>query len=390
MQLQEFYFLLSPAGQQLLSELAAAPINDRNHLQLASQLRRRVDSERVHALLETALLRQRAIKKFSRAESMYFIREALEQATAELVAIYREKRFREKGFQQVADLGCGIGGDAIALANHMQVIGVDRDRLRLAMARENLRAYDREDRFAPLQADITELGPMPLAALFADPGRRDPRGRRLHSVHDYDPPLSVLQHWRKTTPHQSIKISPGVDYAELPEEAEVEFISVGGDVREAVLWFGDLRTTAGRRATLLPGEQTLTDSSGDEVPISYPRAFLYEPDGAVIRAHLVEQLARKLMAHKIDDTIAYLTADQAHATPFARCFRIEDVFGFNLKRLRAYLRERFIGRVTIKKRGSPLDPGALLPQLRLKGEDHCYLFLTQVLGEHTVIIGQEV
>jgi SAM-dependent methyltransferase len=388
--LRDFNFLLSPAGQQLLSELAAVTINAQNHLHLATQLRQKVSANQAHALLETALLRQRAARKFTRADTMYFTREALEQATAEQVAAYRAKRFQAKGFNYVADLGCGIGGDAIALASQLQVIGVDRDRLRLAMAQENLRAYDHSDHFEALQADLIELGPLPVDALFADPGRRDKYGRRIYSVYDYDPPISVLERWRNTVPHQGIKISPGVNYAELPGEAEVEFISLKGEVREAVLWFGDLRSFANRRATLLPGGQTLIDSPGAKVPASYPKAFLYEPDGAVIRAHLVEQLARRLKAHKIDDTIAYLTAERAKDTPFARCFKVEDVFAFNLKRLRAYLRERHIGQVTIKKRGSPLDPATLLPQLRLQGEAHCYVFLTRVLAKPTVIIGQAV
>ena len=189
MRLRHFKFLLSPAGQQLLTELSAMTINADNHLPLASQLRQKVSSNQVHALLETALLRQRATKKFTRAGSMYFTREALEQATAELVAAHRAKRFQAKGFNYVADLGCGIGGDSIALASQGQVIGVEQARLRLAMARENLKAYDHGDGFEALQADLLELSPLPVDALFADPGRRDPYGRRIYSVHDYYPPI---------------------------------------------------------------------------------------------------------------------------------------------------------------------------------------------------------
>ncbi len=388
-QLPDFYFLLSPAGQQILSELSTEPINQDTHLSLASRLRQKVSPSQAHALLETTLLRQRATKKFSHADSMYFTREALEQATAEPVARHRANRFQDRGFNYVADLGCGVGGDSIALANKVRVIGVDRDRLRLAMAWENLRTYEHSDRFEALQADLLELSPLPVDALFVDPGWRDKNGRRIYSIHKYHPPVSIFVDWQKIVPHQGIKISPGVNYAELPSDAEAEFVSYKGEVREAVLWFGDLRSDANRRATLLPGGHTLTDSSGAKVEAAYPKSFLYEPDGAVIRAHLVKQLARMLGADKIDDTIASLTADKAIATPFARSFQIEDVFPFGLKRLRAYLRERNIGKVTIKKRGSPLDPATLLPQLRLRGEEHCYLFLTRVLTKPTVIIGQE-
>ena len=369
--------------------LAEMEIDAANHLQVAGRLSDAVGPAHAHAVLETALLRKRAAAKFSRAAGMYFTREALQQASSESVSAYRARRFANAGFDRLADLGCGIGGDALALAASAEVIGVDWDPLRLAMAQENVRAYDHGQRFRPLLADLLELSPLPVDALFADPGRRDEYGRRLYSVHQYRPPLSYLESWREQAPHQAVKIGPGVAYDELPAEAEVEFISVGGEVREALLWFGDLRSPAARRATLLPGEFTLTSDEPAGIVTGQPRGYLYEPDGAVIRAHLVEQLGYKLDASKIDDNIAYLTADQPQATPFARCYALDDYFPFQLKRLRAYLRERNIGDVIIKKRGSPLDPDELRRRLKLKGEGSCIIFLTRLQGQATVLVGRQ-
>jgi hypothetical protein len=257
------------------------------------------------------------------------------------------------------------------------------------MAQENVAAYG-GTAFHPLQADLEKLTPLDVAAVFADPGRRDERGRRLFSVRQYRPSLDLFLSWRNQVPDMGIKISPGVDYAELPAEAEVEFISVQGEVREGVLWFGRLRRGVERQATLLPSGDVLTSEGVSDIPILPIAQYLYEPDGAVIRAHLVEQLAGRLDAAKISDDIAYLTADTATPTPFARCFAVEDVLPFQLKRLREYLRQRKIGRVTIKKRGSPLDPDTLRKQLRLKGERHRIIFLTQAKGEPVVIIGVEL
>jgi len=386
--LEELFFLKSVEGQQLLAGLAASQITADNHLQIASTLRQQVGVKNAGAALETALLRQRGTTKFSRAADMYFTRTALEQASAEIVSTYRADRIASAGFQHVADLGCGIGGDSITLAAQARVIGVDWDPVRVAMAQENVHAYGRGDHFTPLQADLLTLSPLPVEALFADPGRRDESGRRIYSLNHYRPPINFLAPWREIVPHQAIKIGPGVDYAEIPAEAEIEFISVQGGVREGVLWFGDLRLGSGRRATLLPGRHTLTDSSEEDRTVSGPRAFLFEPDGAVIRAHLVTQLAFQLAANKIDPHIAYLTADKPHQTPFARCYAIDDVMSFQLKRLRQYCRDRNIGRVTIKKRGSPLDPDALRSKLRLRGDRERTIFLTQVMGKPTVLIGR--
>ena len=285
---------------------------------------------------------------------------ALEQASGEGIAAYRAGRYHAVGEERVADLGCGIGGDSLALAAGLQVLGIDLDGLRLAMARANCEAYGRGERFQPVLADLREWLPVGVGALFFDPGRRRDDGRRIHSVAHYWPPLGTIQRWLPRVPHVGVKVSPGVAYDELPPGAEIEFISEKGTVKEAVLWFGDLRTRAGRRATLLPGGETLTDEPTPEIPIGPPAAFLYEPDGAVIRAHLVEQLAARLGAAKVDRDIAYLTADSRVTTPLARVYALEDHLPFNLKKLRAYLRARNVGRVVVKKRGSPLEPEELI------------------------------
>lgn len=387
MDLSTFYFLLSPPGQALLSEAAARRPTEASLLADLSALRQRYPPEQAGAALETVRLRGRAAAKFGRAEVMYFTRPALEQASGEVIATYRAERYRGIGARRVADLGCGIGGDSLALAAGGEVLGVDRDELRLAMAEANLSVLGRGGDFEPLQADLGSWIPRGVDALFFDPGRRTAAGRRIRSVFDYRPPLPIIERWLPTVPCLGVKISPGVNYAELPAGAEVEFISEGGTVKEAVLWFGDLASGAGRRATLLPGHETLVDEPHDHVPVGPPRGFLYEPDGAVIRAHLVEQLAERLGATKLDPDIAYLTADTHVVTPFARAYAIESAMPFNLKKLRAHLRELGVGRVVVKKRGSPLDPDELVRRLRLRGDEERVLFLTHLDGQPAVIVG---
>lgn len=399
METHAFAFLRSPAGQQQLRQLTAVTITPENHLQLAMQLRQQVDDPAlVHALLETAVLRQKAVSKFSRAGQMYFTRDALEQASGELIARYRSHRFAQLETGPIADLGCGIGGDSLALCQQADVIGIDRDGVRLRMAACNVAVYGGNGRFHPLQTDLTQLAPLPVAAFFFDPARRDEFGRRLRSVHDYRPPLSLAEQWLHRVPHAAIKVSPAINYAEIPPTAETEFVSVAGDVKEGILWFGGLQTGVQRRATLLPGGHTLTDNdTADPLPIRPAQQYLYEPDGAIIRAHLVQALGHQLGAAQIDPDIAYLTAANYQQTPFARCYQLEDYFPFQLKRLRHYLRQRGISQVTIKKRGSPLDPQWLERQLRLgqhpstsDSPAHRILFLTQVEGEAAVLVGTVV
>jgi hypothetical protein len=183
-----------------------------------------------------------------------------------------------------------------------------------------------------------------------------------------------------------VKISPGVDLGELGSyPAEVEFISLDGELKEAVLWFGPLETVP-RRATVLPGAHSLVSVPVDGLDLHEPGAFIYEPDPSVLRAGLVQVLGARLGAAQLDADIAYLTADHYQPTPFARAWAVESWFPFGLKKLRAYLRQRNVGRLTVKKRGSPLQPEALIRDLRLSGEAERVVFLTHLRGRPIVVI----
>jgi SAM-dependent methyltransferase len=388
-----FHRLLGPEGGLALQAAARLQPREEDYLSsLAALTRAGIDRALAGAALETVLLRRRAAPKFSRAEEMFFLREALEQASGEAPARHRAHRFA--GARRIADLGCGIGGDTVALAECAPVLAVDREELRLQMARANAGVCRPAHPVRWVRADINLL-PFPGGldadglAVFCDPARRED-ARRIFSVRRYSPPLDMFTAWHARRPALPlcIKVSPGVRWEEIErEDCEVEFVSVQGELKEAVLWYGAFRTTR-RRATMLPGRDTLTEDAPADDALSVPHGVLYEPDPSILRAGLVQQLAAMLGAARIDPQIAYLTADAHQPTPWARAFFIEEVMPFSLKKLRAWLREREVGEVVIKKRGSPIEPAELERQLRLRGEASRIVFLTQVDGKPYVLIAK--
>jgi len=391
--LDTFHQLRAAQGQQALAAAAELPLTDARLLADLTTLRRTFSSELAAAAVELVRLRRHAAKKFSRAEQMYFTREALEQASGELVARHRVARYRPLS-SPVIDVCCSIGGDTLELAQvGLALQGYDIDSLRIAMAEANAEAYGVQQRVSFRIADAQTIDVPGNALVFFDPARRrDSRsgGRtRVWRPDDYEPPLSLIDGWLERVAGLGVKVAPGIDYDALPYDCEVEIVSVGGEVKEACLWFGKLRRH-GRSATLLPSGATLHDQAVPSVAAVEPRRYLYEPDGAVIRAHLVEQLAQQLAAAKIDDDIAFLTSNTLTQTPFARAFEVHEVLPFNLKQLRARLRELDVGRVVIKKRGSPIDPQVLEQQLRLRGPHELTLILTHVLGRPSVLLGVPV
>ncbi len=384
---QSFHRLLTPFGQQALSDAVNLQPDEQDFLAHFQALCRQYPDDVARAALETAILRRAAASKFPDAGSMFFTREALEQASSYEVAAYRACRYQDQ--PRVADLGCSIGGDTLTLAGGpAPLVALDRDGVRLAMARHNLSALKPGVRAVFAQADLVD--PLPLTfgtALYFDPARRA-AGRRLHSVRQYSPSLEVIRDWLPRYPALGVKISPGVDLAELGDyDAEIEFISLRGDLKEACLWFGPLRRSL-RRATLLPGPFSLQRDhlKAPHLPLGEPRAVLYEPDPAVLRAGLVTDLGVQLDAVQLDPDIAYLSADSWKPTPFARAWAVEDWFPFGIKRLRAYLRQRQVGRLVVKKRGSPLQPEELIRSMRLQGDQAKTVFLTHLDGKPVILV----
>ncbi|MFE2211747.1 methyltransferase domain-containing protein [Streptomyces canus] len=380
--------LLTPEGRALLDEVrGTAPADE---LAVATRLRREHPAGLVSAALGQARLRQRAAAKFGAedAERMFFTPNGVEQSTRASVAAYRAERLRALGVTSVADLCCGIGGDAIALARAgIRVLAVDRDPLTAAAARANADALGLAGLIDVREADVTEVDTASYDAVFVDPARRGGRGR-IFDPEAYSPPLSWAVRAALKAPHAALKVAPGIPHEAVPAEAEAEWISDGGDVKEAVLWFGTAPGTV--RATLLPGPRSLLGRGLPDPEVRSVGRYLYEPDGAVIRAHLVAEAAEELDGGLIDPTIAYVTADALRATPYATAYEITDRLPFNVKKLKALLREREVGILTVKKRGSAVEPEELRRKALPKpqGPHSVTVFLTRVAGAPTMLLGR--
>ncbi|GAA0692085.1 class I SAM-dependent methyltransferase [Kitasatospora atroaurantiaca] len=388
MEIESFRALLTDEGQTLLAELRE--FKPGQELTLATRLRREHPAELVSAALAQAQLRQRARAKFDEdADAMYFTPNGVEQATRRSVGEWRAQRFAALGVKTLADLCCGIGGDAIALARAgIAVLAVDRDPLTCAVAEANAAALGLAELIEVRCEDVTRTDVTGYDAVFTDPARRTSKGR-VFDPEAYSPPLSWAVDAARRTPFGALKVAPGIPHDVVPEGAEAEWISDHGEVKEAGLWFGTTPAEP-HRATLLPGGHTLTGGRLPD-PLAGPvRRYLYEPDGAVIRAHLVAEVAEQVGGTLIDPMIAYLTSDRLVPTPFAHAYEITDVLPFNVKKLRAILRERKVGTVVIKKRGISMTPEDLRRQLKPSGPETVTVILSRKGDGHLMMLGQPV
>jgi len=157
-----------------------------------------------------------------------------------------------------------------------------------------------------------------------------------------------------------------------------------------VLWGGEARRGARRSATLLPAGAVLTDGPCPPPAVRPPGRFLLEPDGAVIRAHLVAQVAARVGGWLLDPTIAYLSADEPEPTPYGVWFEVLEVLPFGLRALRERLRAHDAGPLVVKKRGTAVLPEQLRRRLHLTGSREVTVVLTRQAGRQVALIVRPV
>ncbi|MDO5634110.1 MAG: class I SAM-dependent methyltransferase [Micrococcus sp.] len=404
--------VLTEAGRTLLARLndddVADPLAATTRLRKAGH-----DPQTVAAALTQAVLRRDArIKLGPHADQMLFTRDGLEQATRAPVAEVRATRLRAAGIEAVADLGCGIGADTLAYAQAgLRVIAVERDPVVAAAATANAAALTPPGAVQVIAGDALEwLGQHgdDVDALWFDPARRQVGAAgaggsartgtaRVFDPEAFSPPLSTVLELAARGRALGVKLGPGLPHEHVPDTAEAQWVSVDGDVVEVCLWFNALAQHPGEKTAVLlradhPDDAGLTVTawrSGDQSPAEYvgavgesgledlPGRVLYEPDGAVIRAGLVADLAAQLseatgvVVSLLDEHLAYLLAEEELPAPeagpdlraAARGYRIHAVHALDVKKLKRWVRERGITRLDIKKRGVDITPEALRSQL---------------------------
>jgi SAM-dependent methyltransferase len=346
-------------------------------------------------VLSQSKLRARASAKFGPfADRMLFTEAGLEQATRLRVAAIHAGRFQSAGLERIADLGCGIGADAMALAAlELTVTAVELDEVTAAIAAYNLAPWPDA---TVVNADAETVDLADFDGVYLDPARRTSGHQntsRLTNPADFSPSLDFAFGLGARLP-AGIKLGPGIDRDLIPADAEAQWISVDHDVVELGLWFGAVARPGIRRSALVIGDhgsaELVAGADSDDVEVGELGNYLYEPDGAVIRARLIGALARQLDASMLSDGIAYLTADSAIDTPFASCFRVVETFPYDEKLLKRELAIREIGRLEIKKRGVDVDPATLRKRLAPKGDAAATLFVTRVGGRRTALLAQRV
>lgn len=399
--------LASPSGQALLRRL---PVYDEaTVLSVTARLRDEgVEPDLASAALTQSRLRSRARGRLGPlADRLLLTADGLEQATRPAVAARHAERFLACGVEHVWDLGSGLGVDSLAFAEAgLAVTAVERSAEVAVAATANLAPYPRA---RVVRADLDEVDPAVGDGAWLDPARRTPgvadargRTRRVWRLSDLSPSWEQVLAVAARTAATGAKLSPGFRADDLPDGAEAEWVSLDGDVVECALWWGRAVRQPGITALVGTSDPAAPGTGGTRwhvvAPISdapEPLAtaaalgpFVAEPDRAVLAAGLTGTLSALVDGQELDHNVGYVSARAPTPVPWARWYAVEESLPLHPRPVRAWLREREIDRVTIKKRGVSTDPERFRSELRLRrrqGQEGT-LILTRVAGTPTALV----
>ncbi|MDO4927702.1 MAG: SAM-dependent methyltransferase [Corynebacterium sp.] len=317
------------------------------------------------AVLELATARANAADKFPIGWLMDH--DSAQQATSNQVIAQRGVRIAHAFPQGVVhDVTCSIGTESALMGDGLRYIGSDIDQQRLRMAREN------NPDAAWFRGDATTMTSN-ADVIIADPARRS-QGRRIARPEDLIPPLPVLLDLYKGRP-MAIKCAPGLDFSEW--DGVVSVVSVRGGVKEACLYTPEFSFQGESREACViraDGVDIVTDAIEASVPAAEPGRFILDPDGAIVRAGLVQHFAAREGLWMLDPQIAFLTGERI-PTGYSG---FEFIQTCSLKKLRPTLKELDAGSAEILVRGVDVDPDKLRKTLKLRGKRAMTVVCTRI------------
>ncbi|MBX3403987.1 MAG: hypothetical protein KF699_11315 [Phycisphaeraceae bacterium] len=375
--LEDWQTLLQPACADLVREAAAAPSHDPAS---TARLRRGHSAALVALAFELAAARRKALDKFGPAIGGRIIadRAGVEMATGPLAGAHKARRFAAVcAGTLVADVCCGIGGDAMALcAAGVRVLGIDSDPARAWMCAVNAGCESR-------CADAAAACESGHAWFHLDPARRGADGARRFDLRDLSPgpeAWQTLTHAaRRSAPSErdwggAIKLGPGVDRARVAgalgnEPFELEYLSEHGRMTQAVAWMGAMRGAHAATATALrPGAALSLSGEPGGPPLGTFGRYLVDPDPAFERAGLLHAACEFAAARAFCPGLGVLTADAPpRDSTFFPAFEVVDRMPWNARRIRERLRALDGGLVEVKTRDGVVDSDRVQSDLRGEG-----------------------
>jgi 16S rRNA G966 N2-methylase RsmD len=328
--------------------------------------------------------RQKAIKKFPLWSSNYDIifpdSVAVEQASSQTAAEYKAGLF--KG-DLALDLTGGLGIDTLTLSKKFRkMIYVEADAFKAQVAKHNFSILNAENIEVVNSSaeDFLKSNSLHADLIYIDPDRRPGAGRIISLEKSLPDVVQLQDQLLSSADHVMIKTSPMLDISAtihaLKNVKEVHVLSIQNECKELLFVMSSntdetCKITAASRRHDQWQKFSAAFPPEHRASINPPQSFIYEPDAAILKAGLQDELSTKYMLNKLHPSTNLYTSDTlANAFP-GRAFKLQDIVPVNKKTLKTYLPEM---KANIATRNFPEHVDKLKKKLQLKDGGKHYLF----------------
>jgi 16S rRNA G966 N2-methylase RsmD len=322
---------------------------------------------------------------FKNDSTLYPIRLSMEQCSSELAAIYKTSILNGgKGI----DITGGFGVDTSILAKQSEsVVYCERNTDLATIVENNFKAFKQSNIKVFIGDGIECLSAQKeLDWIFVDPARRK-EGERVFRLPDCEPNVIELKDLFFEKANQVlIKTAPLLDIQrslkDLEFVKEVHILSVNNDCKE-VLYLLEKGYTKETKLVCINLKKeneekfsfTFLEERNNDVSLSEPLNYLYEPNASVLKAGAFKSVATKLGVLKLHQNSHLYTSEKLVKNFPGRAFKIKGTCSPDKKSLA----KNGIVKANLACRNFPQKIAVLKKKLKLKDGGEDYIFATTLI-----------
>ncbi len=333
---------------------------------------------------------------FSSPNIYYPNKLSIEQASSEITAKYKSELVSGT---TLIDLTAGIGIDAFYFAQRFQqVIACEQNEQLAAITRYNYGQFNAN--IEVISADgLTFLKnhKQSFDCIYIDPSRRHDHKGKVFLLTDCQPNVPEnLDFFFQYTDVLLLKVSPMLDITSARKDLkylkEIHVVAVDNEVKE-LLFLLKKGFKAEINITTVNISKSKMSSFGAVLGadvaanFSQPMTYIYEPNAAILKAGLFNEVSDQLNLFKLHINSHLYTSKKLIEFP-GRTFSVKQQIGYDTKQLRRVLPT---GKANITTRNFPETVAQIRQKTKIKDGGECYLFFTtDINNKHIVLICEKV
>ncbi len=339
---------------------------------------------------------------FNHSQVLYPVKVSVEQSSSEKTARWKADLVNGKA---LLDMTGGFGVDSYHFSKTIeQVTYLEKNPELFSIVKHNFEVLNAKN-IIPANGDSLEFlenTTQKFDWIYLDPARRDAAGGRKIGLAGYFPNLLEIKDLLfEKTKNVLVKVSPMLDIQQAIQQLgtvqKVIVLAVQNEVKELLLILGASKAGGALKAPPAFSTQCVDLRKNDKEIIykstanrtfenlnySLPQTYIYEPNTAILKAGLFNEIAIDFNLSKLHANTHLYTSEKLVENFPGRSFICKAVEPFNKKAIAPHLEKK---KANITTRNFPYSVAQIKKKLGTKDGGNSYLFATTLNDDKLAIL----